>query len=178
MSVNDLFIVRHGIAEDVHPEDPTDHARRLTEQGRRRVRAAAAGMREIGIAPEAIWTSPHVRALQTAAIVGEVLSPGLPLDIRESLSFRGGADAICAELSDYSGSVMVVGHEPILSGLVSRLCTDGWLRLHLKKSSLVHIVVARDYRGQVIGHLEAYLRPRVLCQLGHRAPTPATTTHE
>lgn len=174
MSVNDLFIVRHGIAEDVHPDDPSDHARRLTEKGRRRVRAAAHGMRAVGVVPTAIWTSPHVRALETAAIVNEVVAPRLNLEIRESLSFRGGADAIRSELGDSVGSVLVVGHEPILSGLVTSLCTDGWLRVHLKKSSLVHIACARDFRGRVIGHLEGYLRPRILRQLGSSSTPPST----
>src|SRR2546427_12020868 len=67
-----LYVLRHGVAEEVGPEG-TDGSRRLTPGGRRKLRAAAAGVRGLGVAFDAILTSPLVRAGETAAIVAEAL---------------------------------------------------------------------------------------------------------
>ena len=64
-----LYVLRHGVAEEVGPEG-TDGSRRLTPGGRRKLRAAAAGMRAFGLTFDAILTSPLARAAETAAIVG------------------------------------------------------------------------------------------------------------
>ena len=165
MSVKDLSIVRHGIAEDHNPADPSDHGRRLTELGKTRVIAAAHGMRTLGIAPDVIWTSPHLRALETANAIAAVLRPGGGLQIRESLSFRSGSSTIRAELSEGPGSVMVVGHEPILSDLASELCAHGRLRVHLKKCSLLQLSLYDLPNGHA-GELLSYLPPRTLRMIG------------
>jgi len=65
-----LYVLRHGVAEEVGPEG-TDGSRRLTPGGRRKLRAAAVGMRALGLTFDAILTSPLVRAAETAAIVAE-----------------------------------------------------------------------------------------------------------
>jgi len=65
-----LYVLRHGVAEEVGPEG-TDGSRRLTPGGRRKLRAAAAGMRALGVTFDAILTSPLVRAAETAVIVAE-----------------------------------------------------------------------------------------------------------
>src|SRR5207244_10803564 len=65
-----LYVLRHGVAEEVGPEG-TDGSRRLTPGGRRELRAAAAGMRAFGLTFDAILTSPLARAAETAAIVAE-----------------------------------------------------------------------------------------------------------
>ena len=48
-----LYVLRHGVAEEVGPEG-TDGSRRLTPGGRRKLRAAAAGMRALGVTFDAI----------------------------------------------------------------------------------------------------------------------------
>lgn len=161
MNLTDLFIVRHGIAEDRNPDDPSDHARQLTDIGSRRVSKAARGMRRLDVAPDAIWTSPHIRALQTATILSGELTPPGGMTTRECLSFRGGSAEIRTELASAPSRLMLVGHEPILSDLVSELCASGRLRIQLRKCSMVHIAVRQGPRGPT-GELVAYLTPRVL----------------
>ena len=169
MSVKDLSIVRHGIAEDHNPDDPSDHARRLTDLGLARVVAAARGMEALGVQPHVLWSSPHVRALQTAEAIAAVLKPAGGLDVRESLSFRGGSMAVRTELRQAEGAVMVVGHEPILSDLASELCAHGRLRLHLKKCSLVRMSLY-DLPNGLAGELLGYLPPRALRMIGASEP--------
>src|SRR5439155_8241815 len=141
-----LYVLRHGVAEEVGPEG-TDGSRRLTPGGRRKLRAAAAGMRAFGVTFDAILTSPLVRAAETAAIVAEAqgsqaaprelsaLEPGVPPPetVRALRAF-----------ARYE-HVVIVGHEPGLSGVVAFLLTgspDG-LRLALKKGGQVGRQVAR-----------------------------------
>src|SRR5262249_39853543 len=84
----DLLIVRHAIALDPHRWHE-DAARPLSPAGIRRARKAAAGLKQLTKRPERLWTSPLMRARQTAQILTEVagwpvaeelaqLSPGEP----------------------------------------------------------------------------------------------------
>src|SRR5207247_1682185 len=84
-----LYVLRHGVAEEVGPEG-TDGSRRLTPGGRRKLRAAAAGVRGLGVAFDAILTSPLVRAGETAAIVAEALgNQPAPRELRDPGRGRG-----------------------------------------------------------------------------------------
>src|ERR1700687_2008872 len=74
----ELLIVRHAIAleRDDH-RWRNDGARPLSPAGMRRARKAAAGLKEFSKAPEHLFTSPLVRAKQTAQILTDVA--GWPL---------------------------------------------------------------------------------------------------
>ena len=98
-----LLIVRH--AEAV-PGSP-DELRRLTPEGNDRARALGERLRAEGLEPDAVVTSPLLRARETAAALGlgepqidERLAPGAtPEDVRGAALERG-------------GTVLVVGHQP------------------------------------------------------------------
>jgi phosphohistidine phosphatase len=69
-----LYLMRHGIAIDREdPECPADEERFLTKKGIEKTRAVAQGLRTLGIQPEAMLTSPFVRAVQTAEITAAAL---------------------------------------------------------------------------------------------------------
>src|ERR1700689_4445795 len=88
-----LYVMRHALAEDA-AAGVDDAARHLTEKGRERTRAAAAGMRAMGIVPDVILTSPLARALETADAMhlrmrkGACVALELPIGRLE----RGGAE--------------------------------------------------------------------------------------
>ena len=64
-----LYLMRHGIAIDhTDPDCPADEERFLTKKGIEKTRAIALGLRTLGILPEAMLSSPYVRAVQTAEI--------------------------------------------------------------------------------------------------------------
>src|SRR5262245_64180072 len=69
-----LYVMRHGIA--VEQDDPavsSDAERPLSHKGVKRMRKAAKGVRRLGIAFDAVLTSPLLRARQTAEIVANAL---------------------------------------------------------------------------------------------------------
>ncbi len=111
-----VYLVRH--AEAV-PEDATlrDEDRFLAARGREAARVLARLLREQGVEPDAIVSSPLPRALQTA----ELLADGLDyLGVIEVLpALRPGAhpSVAAAELTTRGLAVIVVGHEPMISSL-------------------------------------------------------------
>src|SRR6202012_5881267 len=69
-----IYLVRHGIAIDREdPDCPSEAERYLTPKGIQRTRQAARGLRELGVKPAALLTSPLVRAVQTGEIFCDVL---------------------------------------------------------------------------------------------------------
>ena len=69
-----LYLVRHGIAMDREdPNCPPDTERPLTPKGMKRTHAAALGLHALKIHPDAVLTSPWLRAVQTAEIFCEVM---------------------------------------------------------------------------------------------------------
>ena len=163
-----LYVLRHGIAEEVGPEG-TDGSRRLTPAGRRKLRAGAAGMRALGLGFDALLTSPLVRAAETAGIVSEAfahrpaprelaaLEPGVP-PVETVRALRA--------FARYR-HVAIVGHEPGLSSVVALLLTGtpNGLRLVLKKGGLVVLEVRDPGRGGG-ATLRCVLTPRQLRRLG------------
>ena len=68
MAERQIYLVRHGLAEDVS-ESGADFDRALTPTGVRKMEAAALGLRAIGVQPARVITSPYRRAQETAAVL-------------------------------------------------------------------------------------------------------------
>ena len=123
----DLIIVRHAIAEerDVFAQsgDP-DGLRPLTPKGRKRMRRGAAGIREIVPQIDLLATSPLVRARETADILAQVYDDIDPIEIPE-LEPGASQESILRWLQNQrpDATIMLVGHEPSLSMLISWLTT-------------------------------------------------------
>ena len=119
-----LYVLRHGPAVDDAPSG-RDEDRALTREGRTRVHRVAEVLTREGEVPEALVTSPLVRALQTAEIVaahGDLDDRGGLVEVRRELAPGGGHVQLVRELRARGlRSAMVVGHEPDLSSLVAQL---------------------------------------------------------
>lgn len=111
MSRRRIWLVRHGIAEDV-PASGRDADRALTGEGRRRTRRAALGLRELGVRPAVVLASPLLRARQTAEIVAEVLD--VRLERWDDLAPGLDPGRVSRELdARFAGAgPVLVGHEP------------------------------------------------------------------
>ena len=149
-----LYILRHGIAADRSSEYPDDNLRPLTRKGIDRMRREAKGMSAIGVAPDLIISSTLVRAIQTAEIVQQGLSAPSSMANSEALVPWAHPSQILRELAESHStlsSVMVVGHEPHLSSLVSYILTGevSWL-ISLKKGALCSIDLSPSGRGQLL----------------------------
>jgi phosphohistidine phosphatase len=127
-----LYVVRHALAEDAAAGG--DEARHLTEVGRQRTLKAAARMRALELEFDLILTSPLARAVETAEIIAAAYATGLtPRVLPELATGIAPGDAVAA-LAPHgrNDSVMIVGHEPQLSALVSILLTGEPDAMHLR----------------------------------------------
>jgi phosphohistidine phosphatase len=117
-----LLIFRHGLAQSTGP-DGTDASRPLSAAGIERTMLAAQGLATIAIPPQAILTSPKVRAVQTAALLADVFDvTPQPLEV---LGREDVASIIRHLRSRSEDAVLIVGHEPTLSDVVERLIVRG-----------------------------------------------------
>ncbi len=116
----ELYVIRHGIAENSAVRGGDDRARALTKNGREKVRAVAAFLKKQGACPALFLSSPITRALETAEILREGCPGAKETVITDLLKPGGSYDPLIDFLNGLDvESVAVVGHEPFLSGFVS-----------------------------------------------------------
>ncbi len=121
-----VFLVRHAdsVAETVAVRDPH---RNLSVAGRTQARSLGDRMRWHDCVPTHVWTSPLVRAVQTAELVCGGLNCGLAVESVPALAPLDGSPrevvAAIRALPTTSG-VLVVGHEPSLSAIGALLVGD------------------------------------------------------
>lgn len=159
-----LYLLRHGDAADPNdPRYPTDAARPLTPKGIKRTRQLANGLRQMDITFDVIYSSPLVRARQTAEIVARSLKLEKKLHFTNHLALEGAFVDILVQIEHTrpaAKTVLLVGHEPLLSGLISLLCTGGpLLGLTMKKGGLCRLELATVKAGRC-AMLEWFLTPR------------------
>jgi phosphohistidine phosphatase len=145
----ELYILRHGLAADKDdPKYPNDEDRPLTDEGEKKTLKVARRMKELGLAFNLILSSPLVRARQTAEITASVLGCKSKLKFTANLSPNGGKKALLSELNR-PARVLLVGHEPYLTELMSILLTGKTgLRIDLKKGGLCKLEAAAVRYGQ------------------------------
>ncbi len=114
-----LFLVQHGEAKP-ESEDPE---RSLTERGAEIVGRIGEWAARTGIKVDQIQHSGKRRAEQTAMIVAEDLNPPKGVLAAKGLSPNDDVTLVAATLTGEQGSLMLVGHLPHLSRLVSLLVT-------------------------------------------------------
>ncbi|MBM2840634.1 MAG: phosphohistidine phosphatase SixA [Bacteroidetes bacterium] len=165
----DLYVLRHAIAvERGTPGYEDDSQRPLTGKGAKRMRLVAEGMLGLELSFDVILSSPFLRAKQTAEIVAEVF--GVPKKLKSSkhLEVGGDPEALIDEINDKYGSrssILLVGHEPYLSGLISMLISGNEdVPITMKKGGLCKLTVSALRYGQC-ATLEWLLAPRQMTQI-------------
>ena len=153
-----ISILRHGTAEDRAIGKP-DADRRLTKDGKRELKAVLRIARRAGSAPDLILTSPLTRALETARVAETELECQQAVETK-SLLPDGAPAQVWRELRGHPGAkeIMLVGHEPQLSGLAAFLL-DASLAIDLKKGALLRIAVQDGHSPR--GVLKWLLTPRL-----------------
>ena len=174
-----LYFVRHGIAEDLAD---SDFARQLTARGRRRVAQSAAVMRQLKLRPQRIYSSPRLRARQTADLIATALD--CPVTLADEVNFGFDLDDVSSLTRDLDirGEVMFVGHNPDMSLLVHELTG---VNVAMKKGGLARVDIPNG--AAPLGELVWLIAPKVFDALaGKGAPesvvparsTPATPAHK
>lgn len=171
----DCILVRHGIAVERDEWEGVDADRPLTERGAKRVAQVAAGLKRLDLHPTHIFSSPLVRAVETARILYAVLALPNPVNQREELLPDAACGRFATLLKDLplDSCVLCVGHEPHL-GLLAGLLLTGKpsASFRFKKAGACMIELPVPVR---IGHgsLHWWMEPGQLRMLGKKAqPQP------
>lgn len=128
-----LIMVRHGQAEARSGKKP-DADRILTVSGLRKLELTMPALGDLvkGIFQARLWSSPYLRAAQTAKYIS------VQFDLTDIQYYDFIADGNFAKLirelekTDSSSPVILVGHQPFLADWSSRLCG---VRLPFKKGA-------------------------------------------
>ncbi len=110
-----LFIVRHAEAAQGEPDD----LRPLTEAGREQARRLGQRFADDGIRPDAVVSSPLLRARETAAAIARAV--GIDAEADERLAPGAEPEDVRAVASGRGETVVVVGHQPDCSRTVAAL---------------------------------------------------------
>ena len=108
-----VFLVRHAEAA---PGEP-DELRPLTEAGRAAARAV--GQRLAAHSPDAVVTSPHLRARETGEAIAR--AAGIHSTPDDRLGFDATADDLRTAVEGKGETVVAVGHQPNCSEIVLAL---------------------------------------------------------
>lgn len=114
----DVFLIRHAdaIDETLELRDPVRH---LTATGRTQAASLGDRLRWHDCVPTHIWTSPLVRAVQTAELVATGLASQVAVEVVASLAPGQSARTVVAAVTGLPADacVLLVGHEPGISGI-------------------------------------------------------------
>lgn len=158
--MNQLFLLRHGVAVPHGAPDFADDNRPLTPEGERRVRSVGRALKRLKVRPDRIATSPLPRAHRTAEIVAEAMGRTKLIEVVDDL--RAGRDA--ASIAEWlttrtESSLLVVGHNPSLSDLLALLVhgPDAIPFCELRKGGVAAL------RGEIVGAytVEWIARPKL-----------------
>jgi len=160
-----IYLIRHSNAVEMGTSDFEEDAQRpLTERGREKMKNIARALKELGIQPNLIVSSPYVRAVQTAQILKRVLECKKDLSICDALVPLGNASDIFGEINEKYNvdDLILVGHEPCLSVLIGML-TSGTpdILIALKYGGICCLSID-DLRLQRMAVLEWLLTPKIL----------------
>ena len=163
---SELYLVRHAIAAERGEDWPDDDKRPLTAQGVARFKEAVKGLRKIGVEVDEIFTSPLVRAKQTAVLLASGLAGKPPVKVLDVLSPGHAPSSVMAQLARAARRrrIALVGHEPDLGELAAHLI--GASRpLPFRKGSVCRIDL-ESFTSRHAGSLVWFVTPKMLRELG------------
>lgn len=114
----ELYILRHG---EAHLVAESDQQRELTPQGEAQTHQLTQVVEKLGITVDAVFTSPYIRAQQTAAIVVDTFGVS---DIQDCdlITPDGNPQVVIDWLSKQNQEkILLVTHQPFAGSLISTL---------------------------------------------------------
>ena len=159
-----LYLLRHGLA--VEPGEHGIHRdadRPLTAKGKAKLGKIAAAMQAIDLSFDLILSSPYLRARQTAEIVADSFNARKRVEFSEALTPNGSSRKLVDFINrsgPFSNGVLLVGHEPFLSELISLLVSGGTgFPVLMKKGGLCKLSTESLHNGRC-ATLEWLLTPK------------------
>ena len=134
-----LGLLRHAHAGDPGAWDRPDDLRPLSDKGRQQAERLGRVLAAAGFVPDAVLTSPRVRAHETAEMVADRL--GVPVRIDPRLGSSLDLATVEAILDDAGGLVrpVLVGHDPDFSDLLALLTGSPGLRMRKGAFALLDV---------------------------------------
>jgi|SRR5688500_2757578 len=166
MSPAEIYLVRHAIAAERGEEWPDDTKRPLTERGIIRFKECVKGLRWLDVAVDEIFTSPLVRAKQTAEILAAGVDGKPTVKVLEALAPGHVPATVMAQLAKVAKRrrIALVGHEPDLGELAAHLVGAG-RALPFKKGGVCRLDV-ESLTSRRAASLEWFVQPKALRRLG------------
>lgn len=147
-----FYLLRHGIAADGTP----DEERELTKEGVSNTRLTAQRLKQMGVRVDRLYSSPLLRARQTAEIVGAAL--GVNVEVRDEVGPGFSIHSVETLMRDLDreDSVMFVGHEPDFSTTITSLVGG---RVVMKKGGLARVDIISEQ--PLLGELVWLIAPKI-----------------
>lgn len=166
-----LLLIRHARAGDQDPDRwPDDRLRPLTNLGREIHAQASRALARLECAPDAVLTSPWVRAVQTAELMVEEMEIEREAVRCEALATDVDIAAIGEQIASLGNAqtVALVGHEPWLGQLASTLLTrvPDAMTIDFPKSGILGLEVTEFAPGGAC--LRFFIRPRHIRDLSRK----------
>ncbi len=158
----ELYLLRHGIADDSAPGG-RDADRALTAEGRKKLREILKVASGAELRPSLMLSSPYKRAADTASIAAKALSYAGDVLETQALVPHANIQDLWQEVRVHrsESSLVLVSHEPLLSGAAAFLLNASGLRIDFKKGALMRIDID-GFSAQPSGVLKWYLTPRLV----------------
>jgi phosphohistidine phosphatase len=161
----DLYLVRHAIAAERGEEWPDDTKRPLTETGVARFKEVVKGLAWLDVEIDEIFTSPLVRAKQTANLLAHGLANKAAVKTLDALAPGHPPRAVMSELARCARRrrIALVGHEPDLGELAAHLFGSA-RHIPFKKGGIC-LIALQGLTSRRPGELVWFLPPKVLRRL-------------
>ena len=144
-----LLMIRHAIAEereDFARTGKDDHLRPLTDEGRKKMKQNARGLKKLVPDIDLLATSPLTRAAQTGAILDSVFGGLSEVEVEELAPEAEPKELVRWLRKQKAECVAIVGHEPSFSLILSWLLTGGERRLFVFRKGGACLL---DFPGEV-----------------------------
>lgn len=157
----ELYLLRHGIAEDRSPSG-RDPDRRLTEEGREKLRRVLKRAAAAGVEPSLIISSPYTRAVETAEIAASELKYKGEILRAAALVPDSSPPSVWGEIREHrqESSILLAGHEPLFSATVAWLLGSNHEMVEFRKAGLVRIDI-HGFGATPNGILQWMLTPKL-----------------
>ena len=141
----ELYLVQHG---EAYPKEK-DPERSLTPEGAENARLIARFLAELKeIKVEIIFQSGKKRAEQTAEILSKFLAPSRGIEATGQMDPKDDPEFIIKKLTRINAPVILVGHLPHLSKLVSSLITGDPEREIVRFKNAGTVCLTQDESGK------------------------------
>lgn len=159
----DLYLLRHGEVGKRVVTGQSSSMRSLTIEGQAEIESISKSIKDLGVSFDYIITSPLIQAQETASILAKVFKAQNKIHEWRELAPEGSRFNLYRNLSilKQESSVLLVGHNPYFSMIISEIITGEQLKLQqqdiemrrfannigLKRGGLVRLEATFSNRG-------------------------------